>query len=496
MLAGMTPISRAFGVALGATTLIVAPIAHADEKPVATSADLVAAIASAQPGDAIVLAAGTYDLGNVSCSTSGTADAPIVVRSATPLGALIRFSGVEGFKVSGAHWHFEGLDIQGVCATDDECEHAFHVFGGNAEGFVLRRSRVRDFNAQLKVNAAPDANGLQQMANGGRVEFCEIADTHPRATANPVTKLNIDGGLGWVVRGNAIHDFRKAGGNEISYGAFMKSGGKAGLFERNLVVCSKDDNSGGVRIGLSFGGGGTAPQFCAPAFDANVPCSVEHTDGVMRNNIIVACSDVGVYVNRGANTKLLHNTLVSTSGIDFRFDTTTGVAHGNLLMGKIRGRDGGSFSESDNRAELGLDFFTALYTNPMGLDFAVQGDATGLQVASPHPDVTNDYCARPRPGSDVAIGALEHALGDCAIDPPDEGSASSGAGGAGGGSSGEGGANATSTASGTGSGFHVEDTGCGCVVGGRATDRPGLRPLAVLMALGAALRRIRSRSRR
>jgi hypothetical protein len=398
------PLAAALALAVFARASAV----RADEISVTTTAELVAALGSAEAGDVLTLADGVYAMGGVTCAASGSADKPITVRSATPLGARIEFDALEGFLVKGAHWHFEGLDVRGVCATDDACEHAFHVVGGEAEGFVLRRSRVRDFNAQLKVNAAPDGQGKYQMANHGLVEYSELADTHPRATGNPVTKLNIDGGLGWIVRGNYLHDFRKAGGNEVSYGAFMKSGGAGGLFERNLVACSKDDSSGGVRIGLSFGGGGTGPQYCAPAFDANVPCAVEHTDGVMRNNLIVGCSDVGIYVNRGKNTRVLFNTLIATSGIDFRFDTTTGEARANLLMGKVRARDGATFTTTDDRAELPLEFFTGLYAAPLALDFALKGDPAPLQVAAAHPLVSDDYCAATRPVEKLAVGALEH----------------------------------------------------------------------------------------
>jgi len=105
------------------------------------------------------------------------------VRSATPLGARIEFDAVEGFHVTGAHRHFEGLDVRGVCASDDACEHAFHVTGGEAEGFVLRKSRVRDFNAQLKALAAPDGQGAYQMASHGLVELCELGDTRARPRA-------------------------------------------------------------------------------------------------------------------------------------------------------------------------------------------------------------------------------------------------------------------------------------------------------------------------
>lgn len=128
----------------------------------------------------------------------------------------------------------------------------------------------------------------------------------------------------------------------------MKSGSNRGLVERNLVICSYDLNTGGARIGMSFGGGGTGNQFCAPAFNMNVPCSVEHTDGVMRNNLIANCSDVGIYLNRAKNSKVLHNTIVATNGVDFRFDTTSGEASGNVLASNIRSRNDGGLTLDTN----------------------------------------------------------------------------------------------------------------------------------------------------
>jgi len=383
---------------------------------VSTPAELTAAISSAAPGDEIVLADGTYPLTGASCSTDGTANQPIVVRAATPLGATIQFDALEGFKVSGAHWHFEGLDVHGVCADDSNCEHAFHVSGA-ADGFVLRNSRVVDFNAQLKVNAA-QINNVFRTPNSGLIENNEVFDTRGRNTSNPVTKLNIDTGDDWIVRGNYLHDAEKLGGDTISYAAFMKSGGNRGLFERNLVICSRA-TTGGTRIGLSFGGGGTAPQFCAPAFDANTPCSIEHHDGTIRNNIIASCSDVGIYVNRGHNTRVLYNTIVDTSGVDFRFDTTSGEAVGNLMSGTVRPRDGGTVTSTGNMTGVDLAMFQTWYADPAIGDLAVTGDISVLIGAGPmRADVTDDYCAQTRPSGALTLGAIEHSVGGCDTTTP------------------------------------------------------------------------------
>lgn len=431
---------------------------------VATAAELTAAIQNAKAGDEIVLAAGTYALGDVSCTASGTKTAPIVVRSAAPLAARIDFSGVEGFKVSGAYWRFEGLDIHGVCAKDADCEHAFHVTG-NAVGFVLRGSRVVDFNAQLKVNAAIAAVGKATVPHAGLVEYTELFDTHPRDTAAPVTKLNIDTGDDWVVRGNYVHDFHRASGG-VTYGVFLKSGGKNGLVERNLVLCTKDETATSTTIGLSFGGGGTGNAFCAPAFDPNVACVVEHENGTMRNNIVAKCSDVGIYLNRAKSSHILHNTLVGTAGIDFRFDTTSGEARGNVLAGQIRARDGATPPALADDLVLTQADFDAMYTNSLAGDLRLKGDVSALLGKGPAVGgITDDYCARPR-SAPLDLGALQSSLGDCPTVPPRPPAIGDGGADA---SASDGGPGASRPPAGgppdaaaAGGGASSDDGGCGC----------------------------------
>ena len=395
--------------------LFFASRASAAEVRVSTAAELTTAISGAKAGDTLVLAAGTYKISaKLSCAASGTATAPITVKSATPLTAKIEFDTVEGFAVTGPYWTFQGLDIKGVCADDNNCEHAFHVTGA-ATNFTLRGNRIYDFNAQLKVNAGL-IGGTYAMPHKGLLEGNEVFDTRARNTGNPVTKFNIDTGDDWIVRANIIRDFWKGSGDNVSYATFMKSGGKNGLYERNLVMCARD-TTGGTRIGLSFGGGGTAPQFCYPGFDASKPCSVEHDGGTMRNNIIANCTDVGIYLNRAKNTKLLHNTLIGTNGVDFRFDTTTGEAHGNVLTGKIRVRDGGVFTGSDNLMDVATTTFAAMYLDPLKGDLRKKGDLSNVLDKGTASIVTDDYCARARAGSHD-WGALEHSLGDCETTTP------------------------------------------------------------------------------
>lgn len=443
---------------------------------VSTAAELTTAIQNAKAGDEIVLAAGTYALVNVNCTASATSASPIVVRSATPLAARVDFNGLEGFKVSGAHWHFEGLDVHGVCANDADCEHAFHVFGG-AVGFVMRGNRVVDFNAQLKVNASVSSPGNATIPHQGLIEYNELYDTHARNTTAPVTKLNIDTGDDWVVRGNYIHDFHKVGSGAVTYGAFLKSGGKRGLVERNLVVCSKDVTSSTTTIGLSFGGGGTGNAFCAPAFNASVACAIEHEDGVMQNNVIASCADVGVYLNRAKNSKIQFNTLIATSGIDFRFDTTSGEARGNVYTGQIRNREASTGTFADNLLRTANEF-AAMYQAPLAGDLRLKGDVSALTGKISGVTINDDYCGRPRGTAPFDLGALESSLGDCATVPPPKGGAgandagadgsvpgSDGGGTSSSGGASSGGASSSGGSSGTPTGNGNDDLagdGCGC----------------------------------
>lgn len=394
----MTPIRPAFLALLAAA----AP-AWADDVPVADTAQLSTAIATAMAGDRILLAPGLYQPpGNLNCLAAGSAAQPIEVRAQVPGTATVRFGGnggvAEGFKVSAPHWRFEGLVIEGACAAHADCEHALHL-AGNADGTVIRGNRIVDFNAQIKSNGF---NGL--FPDDVLVEGNELYDSVPRNTANPVTKIDVVGGRRWIVRANTIHDFGKAQGDTVSYGAFLKGGSRDGVFERNLVECQRL-HAGGIRIGLSFGGGGTGPA----AVCEESSCDPEHVGGIMRNNVILDCSDVGIYVNRGANTRLFHNTLYATSGIDLRYGSSTGVVADNLATGVIRNREGATATLSPNLSQVPLATFAQWFVAPADADFRLlDGSAIVGQAVATDPATTHDFCGNARDDGAPDLGALEY----------------------------------------------------------------------------------------
>lgn len=369
---------------------------------VSTTAELIAALAMANPGDVITLQPGNYVVSsNIVVDRGGAPEARITVRAEMLGSVMIESSAVEGFHVTAGYWTFENLEMHGTCSDDSSCEHAFHITG-DAWGVELRNNRLVDFNAQVKSNGAPvGSGGAYRWPSNVVIVGNELFDTRPRNTSNPVTKLDIVGGRNWLVRANYIHDFQKAGGDGVSYAAFLKGNSRNGVMERNLVVCSRLHN-GGTRIGLSLGGGGTSPDsICEEG-----TCSPEHQDGILRNNIIVHCSDVGIYLNEGLRSKIYFNDVYDTAGIDVRFAASTADVRGNLVSGALRDRDGGTHTEGDNVTGAGNAMFQQWFADPDNLDFTLEDPSQVADLAMPNLDVPDDYCGFLRDVGNLDRGAI------------------------------------------------------------------------------------------
>lgn len=304
---------------------------------VSTAKDFIKAIKNAKAGDNIILSPGHYNINHsrVYLSAFGQTSNPIRI-SAEAFGDVnINLNSFEGFLITGDNWIVENLKITGVCPKHSGCEHAFHLAG--SENIVIRNNEIVDFNSSIKVNSSGRMPN-RRYPDHILIESNSIYNTSARETHSSVTLVDIVAGNDSVLRKNYIGDNSKLGGDFTSYAAFLKGNGNNGLVENNIVNCEStviNDNS--TRIGLSFGGGGTGPSFCR---DGN--CDSEHSNGVMRNNLILNCSqDVGIYLNRARNSTISHNSLINTLGIDVRFKTSSAKLFNNLLSGPIRSRDDG-----------------------------------------------------------------------------------------------------------------------------------------------------------
>lgn len=378
-----------------------APAADARPVLVGDSAGVRAAISQAQPGDVITMMPGTYRFqgGGVKVNRPGRAAARITLRAERPATVLVEFDTTEGFNVSAPYWSFENLSIRGACARHDDCEHAFHVIG-DARHFAAVNNTITDFNAHFKINGSAG-----RFPDHGLIEGNTLSNKSARATRKPVTPIDLVTASDWTIRRNLISDFIKLNGDRISYGAFAKGAGSGNVFEQNIVLCEQHlSGLGGQRVGLSLGGGGTEKQYCRDR-----RCITEQDGGIIRANLIAACSDDGIYLNSAARSMVVHNTLIDTGGISVRFPESSADIQGNLVDGAIRSRNGGALHLADNldtpiaQLYLGLHPVRRLFKAPASLDFAWAGEAPRRP---PGAQLPNDLCGAARSGA-ARYGAFE-----------------------------------------------------------------------------------------
>ena len=359
------------------------------------------AIAAARPGQVITFLPGIYRFegSNVRVNQAGSAAAPITLRAAAAGSVLLEFAMVEGFNVTAPYWRFENLVIRGACATHGDCEHAFHVVGG-AHHFAAVNNTITDFNAHFKINGSDG-----RFPDFGTIEHNTLSNSSARQTSNPVSLIDLVAASDWTIRANLISDFIKAEGNQVSYGAFAKGGGSRNRFVGNVVICERLlARQPGQRVGISLGGGATGPAYCRDG-----KCITEQSGSTIESNLVSACSDAGIYLNSAANSRIAHNTLLDTAGIDVRFATSSAKVTGNLVDGPIRARNGGLLRLDDNLDTdtawlyLGRHPQRSLFKVPAQLDLR-WAEAAPRRVAGAAP--APDLCGAARPAA-PAYGAFE-----------------------------------------------------------------------------------------
>ncbi|HET6606038.1 MAG TPA: chondroitinase-B domain-containing protein [Rhodopila sp.] len=354
--------------------------------------ELGAAVAQANPGDVITLHPGVYRLEGwhpLKANRPGTPEAPITLRADRLGDVTIDSTLVEAIKVSAPYWHFENLVIRGVCGDHSSCEHALHIVG-KASDTLIRNNRFEDFNAQIKINGE---NGA--FPDHGVIEGNTLIDTAPRQTENPITPIDLVAASYWQISDNLIADFVRADSPRATYGAFAKGAGESTVFERNVVFCEwRLHGTPGEHVGLSLGGGGTAPGFRRDEGHTGF----EQIGGIIRDNLIADCSDDGIYLNRAARSVVDRNTLIDTAGIDGRFVETSGTVIANLVDGVVRGRDGANLRGWDNDATPVLALFAGWHPERAYFRDPADLDLTWRSIPDPPHDVTQrvDLCGKPR----------------------------------------------------------------------------------------------------
>lgn len=359
-----------------------------------TPEDILRLLKTVKAGESIEIQPGIYylDSKRIPITTRATQDQPITVYAKKLGNVFLKLNTQEGFNVTVPYWSFQNLIIQGNCSSHTTCEHAFHIVGGS-NATIIRNNIISDFNAAIKGNGIPSKNNIIDKPNHVLIEHNSFTFSTPRNTSNAVTPIDVVGGDGWRIKGNLISDFIKSAGDNVSYAAVLKGGGTNGIMEQNMVICSKNLYAGTVRqIGLSLGGNGGGSNY-------------EHKNGIVRNNIIMNCNDVGIYINKAPKTTITHNTLYNTVGIDVRFAASDASITNNLMSGRIKSRDNAQITQDNNQEKLSIsEFQEDWFHSPQTANFIAKKQS----IPMIQNNTESDFCGNERTKNRSSIGAIDY----------------------------------------------------------------------------------------
>jgi hypothetical protein len=268
--------------------------------------NLSAAFANAQPGDTIVLAAGTYTQsgGNLVLSKSGTANAWITVKAASGTMPTIDLASAGELTLGASYTLLEGVEIINGGGNNLHVAPAGH----SVDHVIVRGCKIHSLStgpgAAIKINS--DDTGPYSTSYV-YIEGNDLSQSIGNAVLDAVAVEHA------VARGNYIHD-----NDQGDHGMFFKGGSAEILIENNLIR----GIHGNAALQL---GGATGTTF----FDPNHP-SVEGYDQLARNNLITDCDDAVVQIEGCQNAHVHHNTAVTQTGFAiFRLNqgsSSTGAA--------------------------------------------------------------------------------------------------------------------------------------------------------------------------
>ena len=389
---------------------------------VRTAAAISNAANNAIQGTTILIADGTYNLGqngyyiwidtpNVTLrSESGNRETVILDDN---------YSGSEIITVAASNVTIADLTLMRAGT------HPIHVVStgsGDTLNTLIYNVHIIDPGQQaIKINPHAAANYFPD--NG--VVACSTIELTDAGRAK-VLEINgscytggVDGhqSRGWVIRDNIIKGFWCQQGLS-EHGVQFWTGSRDTLVERNRLI----DNARGIGFGLIENGIGRTYS--------DDPCPgaigyVEHYDGIIRNNFIFASraelfasgsgADSGITLYQACGALTLHNTVAFTSSpfaaIEWRFANTDVDLINNLVTHDLMDR-GGLADLSGNLSQQPLSVFVDGPNGDLHLD---QGAGVAIdQGVSVTPGICDDdFDGQKRPmGSARDIGADEYDVGE------------------------------------------------------------------------------------
>jgi len=367
---------------------------------VSTTAELRAACASAQSGDIIELTNGTYTWSDSASLVVLTDKSNLTIRSQSGNRDAVVLQG-GGISDKTTQFHFKLYNSDYITFEDltmrDVYWHCVQVNDGS-EYATFRNLVMWDAGEGPIKGTSPGTSG--PYCDNGLVEDCLIGYTTYGARSC-VEGIDLVGCVGWVIqRCDFIRASKKGGAAKVGWGFFAKGNSQDTVVDK----CYTED----CDIGLSFGGGGTDPQYFRDG-----DTTYEHRRGILKNNVVNRTKDVAVMMLYATDYKIYNNTLWSTfvladSSIDIRY-LSDGWIYNNICAEGYRLRN-----PPDSEAVLSNNIWFAsssLFVDQPNGDFHLVSTATdaidqGLDTTA---DVPDDMDGESRPKGDaVDIGADEY----------------------------------------------------------------------------------------
>jgi len=391
---------------LAALILCISSWCTARTVKVTTYLELYSACQSALADDTIILAKGTYTINdgkNRIYISNRPGPALVKGESGDPHDVIVEGLGQDNDAVQMIFnlddcpkWTFESMTVR------NSYYHGFK-FDHNSSDCVLNNLILLD-HCSAAIKGTSD-NTVGTYPDGLLVVNCTIGYSTPGGTRDVVEGLDAVGVKGWTIAHNRFIRIQKVGGDGIAYGCFTK-----GNSQNTTIIGNRFED---CFIGASFGGGGTDPKF----FRDNDQ-TYEQQFGQIVNNVFIRCNDAAIYINKGKDARVYHNTVFDCGlTIQFRFQQSSGEALNNLVKRSpdnpnepvVRLRDGATVSwDTLNLAATNADFITTTGTSDK-IDLHLQKGSAAIDAAlclfaSPF---DFDSVSRFNTGKSCDIGAYE-----------------------------------------------------------------------------------------
>ena len=356
---------------------------------VSTEAGLWNAVNSSLPNTTILLADGTYNLGqnghyvwittpNLTLrSASGNREAVILDDN---------YSATEIVTIAASNVTVADLTIKRAGT------HPIHVVtssGANTLNTLIYNVHLIDPGQQaIKINRS--ASGYY-VDNGtvacSRLELTSVGRQRVLDRNGSCYTGGVDGhaARNWVIRDNFIQGFW-CSGSLSEHAVHMWDNSAGTIVERNQIV----DCARGIGFGLGSSG---------------------HTGGLIRNNMLRVNQDVGIGLETSPETRVYNNTVYTANdymdSIEYRFAATAGVSIINNLTNKpVLSRDGGSGIAQNNVTNAQASWFADAAAGDLHLAASISSVVDHGQSLT---DVADDFDGDTRPiGLAYDIGADEY----------------------------------------------------------------------------------------